>query len=110
MSATGPVVGWRCAVCGTTVDVAVAHLASPDRAEQLAGRLAGRLGHRLDGREVQVGEIGAVLGDTTVRKQLISQGVTPGGSPAPDALKDYIRSQIGTWGDIARKAGVAGTI
>lgn len=44
------------------VDVAVAHLASPDRAEQLAERLAGRLGHRLDGREVQVGEIGAVLG------------------------------------------------
>ena len=44
------------------IDVAVAHLASPDRAEQLADRLAARLADRLDGREVQVGEIGAVLG------------------------------------------------
>jgi len=44
------------------VDVAVAHLASPDRAEQLAERLGDRLGHRLGDREVQLGEIGAVLG------------------------------------------------
>jgi DegV family protein with EDD domain len=44
------------------VDVAVAHLASPDRATALAGRLADRLGGRLGQREVSVGEIGAVLG------------------------------------------------
>jgi DegV family protein with EDD domain len=44
------------------VDVAVAHLASPDRAEDLAERLTKRLGAQLGEREVSLGEIGAVLG------------------------------------------------
>jgi DegV family protein with EDD domain len=44
------------------VDVAVAHLASPERAEDLAARLARRLGPQLGQREVSLGEIGAVLG------------------------------------------------
>jgi DegV family protein with EDD domain len=44
------------------VDVAVAHLASPDRATQLAERLTDRLAKGLGEREVSVGEIGAVLG------------------------------------------------
>jgi DegV family protein with EDD domain len=44
------------------VDVAVAHLASPDRAEQLAERLGTRLEDALAGREVSVGEVGAVIG------------------------------------------------
>jgi DegV family protein with EDD domain len=44
------------------VDVAVAHLASPDRAEQLAERLGDRLEKGLQDREVSLGEIGAVLG------------------------------------------------
>lgn len=44
------------------VDVAVAHLASPERATDLAGRLAKRLDQGLGGRAVSLGEIGAVLG------------------------------------------------
>jgi DegV family protein with EDD domain len=44
------------------VDVAVAHLASPDRAATLAERLGERLADGLEGRPVHVGEIGAVLG------------------------------------------------
>jgi DegV family protein with EDD domain len=44
------------------VDVCVAHLASPDRADQLTGHLAERLADNLDGREVWCGELGAVLG------------------------------------------------
>ena len=44
------------------VDVAVAHLASPDRAAQLAERLADRLEKGLGDRQVSLGEIGAVLG------------------------------------------------
>jgi DegV family protein with EDD domain len=44
------------------VEVAVAHLASQDRAGQLAEKLASRLGSGLGKREVEVGEIGAVLG------------------------------------------------
>ena len=44
------------------VDVAVAHLASESRAEQLAEQLTERLAKGLEGREVLVGEVGAVLG------------------------------------------------
>ena len=44
------------------MDVAVAHLASADRAEVLAQKLSARLEEGLAGREVLVGEIGAVLG------------------------------------------------
>ena len=44
------------------VDVAVAHLASPDRAAELAGRLSTRLETGLGERDVSLGEIGAVLG------------------------------------------------
>jgi DegV family protein with EDD domain len=44
------------------VDVAVAHLASPDRGATLAQRLGERLAAGLEGRPVHVGEIGAVLG------------------------------------------------
>lgn len=47
---------------GLPVDVAVAHLAAPDRAASLAERLRGRLSDNLEGREVFVGEVGAVLG------------------------------------------------
>jgi DegV family protein with EDD domain len=44
------------------VDVAVAHLASPERGATLAERLGQRLGAGLEGRPVHLGEIGAVLG------------------------------------------------
>jgi DegV family protein with EDD domain len=44
------------------VDVCVAHLASPDRAGQLAVKLTERLADNLEGREVWCGELGAVLG------------------------------------------------
>lgn len=44
------------------VDLAVAHLASPDRAGTLAESLADRLEKQLDGRPVRCAELGAVLG------------------------------------------------
>jgi DegV family protein with EDD domain len=44
------------------VDVTVAHLANPDRAEALAEHLGTRLQDNLSGREVWVGEVGAVIG------------------------------------------------
>ncbi|QNN53364.1 DegV family protein [Nocardioides mesophilus] len=45
-----------------SVDVAVAHLSAADRADVLVGRLAERLAVNLEGREVDLGEVGAVLG------------------------------------------------
>jgi len=44
------------------VELCVSHLANPDRAGDLAGRLGERLVDNLDGREVWCGELGAVLG------------------------------------------------
>jgi DegV family protein with EDD domain len=44
------------------VDLAVSHLASPQRAEELARAVGGGLADSLEGRQVHVGEIGAVLG------------------------------------------------
>lgn len=45
-----------------SVDVCVAHLANPERADQLAAQLAERLADNLGGRELWCGELGAVLG------------------------------------------------
>lgn len=47
---------------GQQVEVTVAHLASAERAEQMAERLTGELADELDGREVRCTELGAVLG------------------------------------------------
>ena len=44
------------------VELCVSHLANPDRAGELAGRLGERLADNLDGRDVWCGELGAVLG------------------------------------------------
>jgi DegV family protein with EDD domain len=45
-----------------SVDLCVSHLANPDRAGDLAGRLGDRLRANLEGRDVWCGELGAVLG------------------------------------------------
>ena len=55
-------------------------------------------------------EVDVILGDASVRKQLVSQGVSPGRSPEPEVLKRYIRSEVEVWGSIARKAGIAGML
>jgi|1186.fasta_scaffold51176_2 DegV family protein with EDD domain len=44
------------------VDVSVAHLANRERADALAANLSRRLDGNLSGREVPVGEVGAVIG------------------------------------------------
>ncbi|MGH8964948.1 MAG: DegV family protein [Actinomycetes bacterium] len=44
------------------VDVAVAHLANPERADLLAANLRARLAENLGDREIAVGEVGAVIG------------------------------------------------
>jgi DegV family protein with EDD domain len=44
------------------VDLAVAHMASAERAEELTQRLGERLADQLEGREIRCAELGAVLG------------------------------------------------
>ncbi len=66
------------------VEVAVAHLASPDRAAALAARLGTRLAVQLGGREVGVGEIGAVLG-AHVGPGMVAVCVARRSTPTADA-------------------------
>ncbi len=46
----------------TAIDLCVAHLANPERADQLADKLRARLADNLGGRDIWCGELGAVLG------------------------------------------------
>jgi DegV family protein with EDD domain len=64
------------------VDLCVSHLANPDRAGDLAGRLAERLAANLEGRDVWCGELGAVLG-AHVGPGMVAVCVAPllGGAP-----------------------------
>ncbi len=64
------------------LDVAVAHLANPDRAAALAEHLQERLGERLADATVSCGELGAVLG-AHVGPGMIAVCVAPRG-PVPD--------------------------
>lgn len=63
------------------VDVAVAHLANPERAQLLADNLRNRLETSLDERDVVVGEVGAVIG-AHVGPGMVAVFV----SPRPEAL------------------------
>lgn len=65
------------------VDVAVCHLANPERAEGLAHSLAERLAVNLEGRPVEVCEVGAVVG-AHVGPGLVGVTVAPRRA-APDA-------------------------
>jgi DegV family protein with EDD domain len=64
------------AAAGDTVEVTVCHLANRDAAERLSGGLTGRLAAGLQGREVTIQEVGAVLG-AHVGPGLLGVIVTP---------------------------------
>lgn len=57
------------------VSVAVCHLANPERAEALAASLGERLDAQLDGSEVLVGEVSAVLG-AHIGKGMVAVSIT----------------------------------
>jgi DegV family protein with EDD domain len=74
------------------VDLCVSHLANPERARDLAGRLAQRLADNLEGREVWCGELGAVLG-AHVGPGMVAACAAPlvGSSSPPDVDTDIRR-------------------
>jgi tripartite-type tricarboxylate transporter receptor subunit TctC len=47
--------------------------------------------------------------DPAVRQELVRQGLMPVVSPAPDALKDFVRSETARFDKIVRQAGLAGS-
>jgi tripartite-type tricarboxylate transporter receptor subunit TctC len=54
-------------------------------------------------------EVGSITGDPEVRQEFIRLGLLPVASPPPDALKRFVAAEIERWGDIVRKAGLAGS-
>ena len=54
-------------------------------------------------------EVRAITGDPEVRRELSNLGLLPVQSPPPDELKGFIAAEITRWGDIVRKAGLAGS-
>ena len=54
-------------------------------------------------------EVRAIIGDPQVRPELIRLGLVPVRSPPPDELKRFVAAEIARWGDIVKKAGLAGS-
>ena len=54
-------------------------------------------------------EVRAITGEPGVRRELSNLGLLPVLSPPPDELKGFIAAEIVRWGDIVRKAGLAGS-
>jgi tripartite-type tricarboxylate transporter receptor subunit TctC len=54
-------------------------------------------------------EIRAVMTDPEVERNLIRDGAIPEVTPDPDALKAFVKSEIGRWGKIVEAAGIAGS-
>lgn len=54
-------------------------------------------------------EVTAVTADPEVRREFVKLGLVPVQSPEPGALADFVRSEIARWGEIVKKAGLAGS-
>ena len=54
-------------------------------------------------------EIRDIMSDQTVLADLVRDGAIPQQSPSPDALKEFVKSEIVRWGAVVQKAGIAGS-
>lgn len=54
-------------------------------------------------------ELRRITDDAEVRQEFIRLGLVPVSSPPPEELKRFVQSEIARWGDIVRKAGLAGS-
>jgi len=54
-------------------------------------------------------EVRAITGEPEMRRDLSNLGLLPVQSPPPDELKGFVAAEIARWGDIVRKAGLAGS-
>ena len=53
-------------------------------------------------------EVGAIIGDPSVRAELTRLGLLPVSSPPPEELRRFVAAEIVRWGEIVRKAGMTG--
>jgi tripartite-type tricarboxylate transporter receptor subunit TctC len=54
-------------------------------------------------------ETKAIIGDPQVRTEFTRLGLVPVTSPPPDELKRFVAAEILRWGDVVKRAGLAGT-
>jgi tripartite-type tricarboxylate transporter receptor subunit TctC len=51
----------------------------------------------------------AAIKSPDIQQQMITMGLIPIDTPSVDELQNYVKSEIGHWGDLVRKIGIAGT-
>jgi tripartite-type tricarboxylate transporter receptor subunit TctC len=54
-------------------------------------------------------EVRAIIAEPDVRQEFVRLGLLPVQSPPPGELRQFVQSEIVRWGDIVRKAGLAGS-
>jgi tripartite-type tricarboxylate transporter receptor subunit TctC len=54
-------------------------------------------------------EVTAAIADPEVRREFVKLGLVPVQSPEPEALPGFVRSEIARWGEIVKRAGLAGS-
>ncbi|WP_068013703.1 Bug family tripartite tricarboxylate transporter substrate binding protein [Rhodoplanes sp. Z2-YC6860] len=54
-------------------------------------------------------EVRAVMADPEVHREFVKLGLAPVQSPPPEDLPGFVRSEIVVWGEIIRRAGLAGS-
>lgn len=54
-------------------------------------------------------EVAAVTADPEVRREFVKLGLVPVKSPEPEALPGFVKSEIARWGEIVKRAGLAGS-
>jgi tripartite-type tricarboxylate transporter receptor subunit TctC len=54
-------------------------------------------------------EFKTVIKSPDIWQQMITMGLIPVDTPSVEDLQHYVKSEIGRWGDLVRKVGIAGT-
>jgi len=54
-------------------------------------------------------EIKTVIKSPEIWQQMITMGLIPVDTPPVDELRGFVKSEIGRWGDLVRRVGIAGT-
>ena len=54
-------------------------------------------------------EVKAVIAEPEVHREFVKLGLAPVTSPPPEELPGFVKSEIGVWGEIIRRAGLAGS-
>jgi tripartite-type tricarboxylate transporter receptor subunit TctC len=55
-------------------------------------------------------EMRAIFSDPAVKQELVRRGADPRVSGSPEQLRKFVESEISRWGDVVRRAGVAGSL